>query len=68
MDEEMEEWGTETVEGPKIWGGDNNNIFCLSAFVVFSVPAKSGWGAMTPWTPCFRRPRKKRASYPVSGW
>ena len=45
MDEEMEEWGTETVEGPKIWGGDNNNIFCLSAFVVFSVPAKSGWGA-----------------------
>ena len=44
IDEEMEEWGTERAEGPKIWGG-NSNILCLSAFVLFSIPAKSGWGA-----------------------
>ena len=41
IDEEMEEWGTETAEGPKIWGG-NSNIFYLSTFVLFSIPAKSG--------------------------
>ena len=67
IDEEMEEWGTETAEGPKIWGG-NSNILYLSAFVLFSIPAKSGWGGMTPWTPYFRRPREKRARYPLSGW
>ena len=59
IDEEMEGWGTETAEGPKIWGGGNSNILCLSAFILFSIPAKSGWGAWPPGPPASGAPGKR---------
>ena len=55
IDEEMEEWGTETAEGPKIWGATViYSIFLLLFYFLF----RQNLGVMAPLAPGLRRPCK----------
>ena len=47
MDEEMEEWGTETMEGPKIWGA--TVMYCVFLLLFYFLFRQNMGGG--PWPP-----------------
>ena len=59
MDEEMEEWRTETMEGPKIWGA--TVMYCVFLLLFYFLFRQNLGGGHDPLDPLLLAPQEKES-------